>query len=164
MEILVVIVIIGILVSIGIGGLISSQKKGRDARRKEDLHQIAIALEVYYHDAGEFPQSDAGRIAGCGLAATPVPCDWGKMFSNDNGIYMVQLPVDPIKGYQYHYNSPDGSYFELYALIENQQDKDLIRNDSDVVRIFEGTNCEAASCNYAITSTNRQKPTPVDPT
>jgi prepilin-type N-terminal cleavage/methylation domain-containing protein len=46
-ELLVVIAIIGILASVILVSLNSARTKARDARRKSDLHQISIALELY---------------------------------------------------------------------------------------------------------------------
>ena len=45
LELLVVMVILGLLAAIGLSSFISSQKKGRDARRKADLSSIQSALE-----------------------------------------------------------------------------------------------------------------------
>ncbi len=46
MEVMIAIAIIGILTSAALGSFISSQIKGRDARRKADLQQLARALEL----------------------------------------------------------------------------------------------------------------------
>ena len=48
LEILVVISIIGLLVAMGAASYSTAQKKGRDARRKEDIRAIQNAMEQCY--------------------------------------------------------------------------------------------------------------------
>lgn len=55
LELLVVISIIGILVAIGSASYSTVQKKGRDARRKEDLKAIQNALEQSYSVDSAYP-------------------------------------------------------------------------------------------------------------
>jgi prepilin-type N-terminal cleavage/methylation domain-containing protein len=59
-ELLVVIAIIGILSSVVLASLNSARAKGRDARRMSDLHNIQLALELYYDKFGTY------RVAGTG--------------------------------------------------------------------------------------------------
>ena len=54
-ELLVVIAIIGLLASIVLVSVNSAREKARDARRKADLHQIQLALEMYYDNNGHYP-------------------------------------------------------------------------------------------------------------
>lgn len=54
-ELLVVIAIIGLLASIVLVALNSARIKARDARRKSDLKQIQIALELFYDKYGYYP-------------------------------------------------------------------------------------------------------------
>ncbi len=53
-ELLVVIAIIGLLASIVLVSLNSARAKARDARRLSDMHQILLALEMYYDDNGHY--------------------------------------------------------------------------------------------------------------
>jgi len=148
-ELLIVIAILAILTVLGISSFSTSQMKSRDARRKADLENIAKALETYYNDHGEYPISSGNT----GIAGQV----WGNPFSDPDSLgetlYMNVLPSDP-NSYNYYYDSADGSYFQLYAYLENQQDGDLTRDAEDVVMVYSGTDCDIGTCNYGIASTN----------
>ncbi len=58
-ELLVVISIIGVLSSVVLASLNSARMKARDARRLSDMHQIQLALAMYYDNNNQYP-SDAG--------------------------------------------------------------------------------------------------------
>jgi len=147
LELLVVMVILGLLATLGLGSFRSSQLKARDARRKNDLKQITNSLETYYNDRGAYPLNRVDfRIQGCGAVAAPSVCPWGDAFSDENQtVYMVKLPSDPA-GMSYHYES-DGTYFQLYAYLENTLDTDL--------GIYTGKLCGPVTCNYGVSSSNR---------
>lgn len=131
-ELLVVISILSVLVSIVAGGFRNSQARGRDAQRKSDLKQIAGALELYYSDYNKYPDT--------------IP--WGAEFTDGKTIYMKQVPEDPVSSLGYTYivpDSPINDMFQLYAYLENTQDKDIISTNA---------NCVSKTCNFGISSTN----------
>jgi len=143
MEILIVIAMLGILATIIFGSYLSSLKKGRDSRRKQDLEQVSRALELYYSEQGRYPQESE--------------VTFGQKLDNPNSddddiFYMKQLPVDPMESYQYDYvvDSSDYQSYQLYSCLEN--DDDLDYNLSD----FSGTNCgtNCSPCHYGIASPN----------
>ncbi len=147
-ELLIVIAILGILATIGIISFTSSQAKGRDAKRKTHLSQIAQALELYYNDKGKYPNVDAsGNIRGCGTDAVNT-CTWGaSAFSNTTTgtIYMTELPTDP-SSYRYYYiGTSSGTTYKLYAYLENSKDQSIIETDYS---------CGSVNCNYGISSAN----------
>ena len=77
-ELLVVIAIIGLLSTLSIIALNSARAKARDAKRVSDVKQIQIALEMYYNDAGNYPDtvSTSTPIASGGhtfLRVVPTP-------------------------------------------------------------------------------------------
>lgn len=156
MELLVVIAILGVLIVAGLGSFTSSQKKSRDVRRKNDLRQISLAMETYYNDFGAYPESDVStnQIKGCGIDGQQL-CEWGDPWkktpaSGAPTVYMIALPSDPQSGRSYYYES-DGSYFKLYASLENELDTGAGINQSGYgTRICGGT----YSCTYGISSTN----------
>lgn len=138
MELLIAIAILGILATVGMGSYFSSFKKGRDARRKADLEQVQRALEMYYNDHGRYPDS----------------LPWGEQFTVGTTIYMQKLPEDPKSDYDYQYATDTsvetpGSYFKLYACLENT-------NDLQIGTPNETVNCGGCedSCNYGISSPN----------
>jgi general secretion pathway protein G len=151
-ELLIVIVIIGILVTMGIFAFQSSQKKSRDSKRKSDLNQISKALEMYNNDRGVYPNDSSGRIAGCESTFT-LPCEWGNIFGNGSTVtYMVKLPKDPTSTWQYTYKPATKGYY-LYARLENAQDVS-IPADGKVYNVM----CGDYNCNYVLTSVNTSEP------
>lgn len=108
-----VIVILGILASLIIGNFVTSLKKGRDARRKEDLVQIQRALEMYYEDQRLYPTA----------APNPNPLPFGSTLTDpaSGKVYMEKLPSDPSGGTTTYGYASDGTYYHLYACLENDQ-------------------------------------------
>jgi len=156
MEILIVMVLLGFLVTAGVASYTSSLTKSRDTKRKNDLRQIAITLEAYNNDVGSYPLGDGeGEIMGCdGLA-----CQWGEAFQNGTTMYMVMLPGDAKSTQRYFYSSTDGSYFQLYARLENTKDSD-IPHEGDDAGAYNGVYCDnpagSLNCNYGVASSNTQ--------
>ncbi len=154
-ELMVVMIILGILATIGFTSFQNSQKKGRDARRKNDLRQVSLALEAYYNDYAKYPAQDAstGKIKGCGDSASPTACDWSTAFKfttpANAPTYMIKLPKDP-KGNWYYYYRISGSGFQLYARLENTDDPDYAAAG------FSGSpECSSGLvCTYGISSSN----------
>ncbi|OGK66308.1 hypothetical protein A2313_03640 [Candidatus Roizmanbacteria bacterium RIFOXYB2_FULL_41_10] len=144
MEILVVIAMIGILATIIMGTYLTSLKRGRDNRRKQDLEQVGRALELYYAQNNTYP--------------TMEEVIWGSPLYNpaDNTrFYMKQLPVDPSDPdgdtYNYYYNSSElDSYqsYQLYSCLENERDSSYQEYVADC-----GIGC-GNKCYYGIASPN----------
>jgi prepilin-type N-terminal cleavage/methylation domain-containing protein len=156
MELLIVIVLLGFLVTAGVASYSSSLTKSRDTKRKNDLRQIAITLEAYNNDIGSYPLGDSnGSIVGCNGSA----CPWGGAFQNATTLYMVTLPGDAKSTQRYFYVSPDGTYFQLYTRLENTKDSDIPRL-GDKPRAFNGVYCDnpagSLNCNYGVASSNIQ--------
>jgi prepilin-type N-terminal cleavage/methylation domain-containing protein len=59
-ELLVVIVIFVMLSAIVMASLSTSRQKGRDARRISDIHEVQLALELYYDGARSYPSTTPG--------------------------------------------------------------------------------------------------------
>lgn len=123
-ELMIVMAIIGMVATLGIGSYQISLKRARDAQRKTDLQQIRSALEIYRADQQVYP-STAGtyQIGGCGAGCT-IACGWGAKWECGSPLstYMDKLPTDP-KGVNYRYSS-SGSIYTLEACLENSNDPD----------------------------------------
>ncbi len=95
-ELLVVIAIIGVLSSIVLSSLNSARIKGRDAKRKMELHSLEVAIMLYYDTMGNFPDNaSGGGVSG-----------WPATYMAQLAPYMPNLPMDPNnEGWRYY-----GSY------------------------------------------------------
>lgn len=151
-ELLVVMAIIGVLASLAVGSFRTAQMRGRDAQRKSDLKQISHSLELFYSDYGRYPDATGNLIAACPYPAGTV-CTWGvEEFRDSRGTtYFKVMPKDPTSNFNYVYrvvpNSSNQKY-QLFAKLENSQDKDL-----DLTITNNGCG-GTGNCNYAVTSAN----------
>lgn len=141
-ELLVVIAILGILAGLITGNFFTSLKKGRDARRKQDLENIQKGLELYYEDNKAYPSAITSGSALC----HPNGCG--------TRTYMQKVPSDP-SGFTYKY-IPDAttySYYKLYSCIESSLDQ-----GAGVVQSgYSGTDCACSGtsiCKFGVSSTN----------
>lgn len=162
-ELLIVIVLIGILVTMGTFAFQASQKKSRDSRRKSDLSQVTRALEMYNTDVGVYPAAgtggDEGKIVGCG-DVTKTVCSWGGSFANTTkATYMIKLPIDPTSGRTYYYERVGTNGYRLYARLENSEDSSIPTTDPKVYN-KKCSSSPVVCCNYVITSPNVAEPTP----
>jgi general secretion pathway protein G len=133
-ELLVAVAILGVLTTVGLGSFQSSQMKSRDAQRKSDLSQIQKALEMYYNDKGGYP-----------LSIPEAGSEWKDASVSGGALYMKSVPGDP-RGGSYCYES-DGTYYKIYAKLENKKDPKIITPSSSV--------CTAANgYNYGVSSSN----------
>jgi len=137
-EMLVVIAIIAVLASIVLVSVNGYMAKARDARRKAEIKQISIALEMNYAKHGAYTQpenmcSDTsyGGLGECG--ATGDSGDWDPSSDLRDLIsdgFMNVLPKDPINSSTYKYtyepsnanelapNTPGGIAYTLCATLE----------------------------------------------
>jgi prepilin-type N-terminal cleavage/methylation domain-containing protein len=82
-ELLVVIAIIGILATIVLVSLNTARAKARDARRSSDMHQIALAMEMFYDSQTPASYPNIADAAALIPAASAI------------GTYMNPVPLDP---------------------------------------------------------------------
>lgn len=149
-ELLVVIAVIGTLaaglvVIINPAGMLS---KARDAERKSDLTQLQRALEAYYDDYNEYPQSGSEYVIG--------DVSWG----GDWSPYMTRLPQDPVSDQRYVYYST-GQIYRLYAHLETANDPQGCNINTEGINIecsnasgFMCGNDELHICTYGVSSPN----------
>src|SRR3989344_8676386 len=154
-ELMVVMAILGILA--GMIGMISgsARQKGRDARRKADLNQMAKAMEFYFNDNASYPGDNggSGQMYACGATGDSL-CDWGEEFANPNGtVYMAELPKDPAGAQHYFFFvTADGLSYQLDTRVENENDSQINHNAQEQPLYYSDTDCGAGLCNYGVSS------------
>jgi type II secretion system protein G len=118
-ELLVVISIISLLSSVILASLTSARSKARDAQRKLDLHNLALAINNYYSTNGYLPRNANGW---CTYITHP---SYTAAFSGDliPG-YLPKLPTDPknanaVGDYFYSNNNNIIGDFHVCAIMEN---------------------------------------------
>jgi len=134
-ELIVVIAILGLLSTVGLVSFRTAQIKGRDAQRKSDLAQVQKGLELYYNDHQSYPDS--------------LPAAGSSWQDANDTLYMKEMPEDSKFG-AYPYSS-DGTFYLLYARLENEQD---LCFEKGTCKDY-GLACGNENCNYAVASPNR---------
>ena len=119
-ELLVVIAIIGILASVVVVNVGSSQAKARDAKRVSDLKSVQIALELYYDKNSSYYKS--------GETCAGNWKDYTKRIFQElvDAGYLSQIPQDPkpvARGY--FISCPDPNYYVLRTELENNNNPAL---------------------------------------
>jgi general secretion pathway protein G len=111
-ELMLVVIIIGILVSMVVPRLVGRSEQARIAASLADINaNIATALDMYELDNGQFPSTEQGLQA---LVTkpdfVPVPAHW-------NGPYLKKIPLDPWqRPYEYKVPSSHNQDYDLYSL------------------------------------------------
>ena len=130
-ELLVVIAIIGLLSTISIIALNDARLRARDARRKADLKQIRLALEMYYDANGLYPPAGVCAYgSNCYIYSTS-----GASWFPALAPYLSKAPLDPKNNaggpwhtgnFSYSYGNvrADGQGFDLVGQLENHNDPD----------------------------------------
>lgn len=110
-EILVVLVIIGLLVSIVAPNVMDRADSARIQKVEADFNAIQTALKLYRLDNYMYPSSQQGLEALVSRPTSdPVPRNWRR------GGYLDSLPRDPW-GNPYGYESPAGDQeYDIYTL------------------------------------------------
>ena len=128
-ELLIVIALIAILAALAYVSFARALQNSRDSKRKNDLHELQTAIEVYYTDHGSYPDTGGawrGACAGFGNYDR----DGSNGYVPDVAPkYLKELPVDPRPAAHPNLDasctSPDVSCFlyrsdgEDYKLISN---------------------------------------------
>lgn len=110
-ELLVVIAIIGTLASVVLASLNSARVSARDAKRMADLRNLAVVLELYYHDNSRYPNE---TWCDSSIGAYGHPCsdisDGQDGWSTGSAFYTQivdggygSLPLDPINNTNHYY-------------------------------------------------------------
>ena len=163
-ELLVVIAIIGMLSSIVLASLNSARMKARDAKRIADFRQIQTALELFYDQAGRYPQSPGHPtweghwfyFSQC--LETGTNC--GFAISNYSPV-MAKVPQDPLQttpsnpddgGTTYYPGYPtgcsDGQSYRLAVLLET--DSQVLQSDLDGSFYSNNGGCNDSGRGYCV--------------
>ncbi|BFM17714.1 type II secretion system major pseudopilin GspG [Maricurvus nonylphenolicus] len=110
-EILVVLVIMGLLISIVAPNVLDRADEARIQKVEADFKVIETALKMYRLDNYSYPSSEQGLVALVEKTRVePLPRQW-----NPDG-YLEELPMDPW-GRPYRYLSPgEEKAFDIYTL------------------------------------------------
>lgn len=115
-ELLVVIAIIGILATLLLLQLGVARQRARDAKRIVDISQVRTAVELYFDDAGQYPQ--VNTFISLGTLLVPK--------------YMTQLPVDPLNNGNYSYNYAFTGLTKYHLWAELEQSASALKSDADI--------------------------------
>lgn len=115
-ELLVVIAIIGILATLLLLQLGVARQRARDAKRIVDISQVRTAVELYFDDAGQYPQ--VATFAALGALVVPK--------------YMTNLPVDPLNNGNYTYNYAYSGLTKFHLWAELEQSAAALKGDADI--------------------------------
>ena len=126
-ELLITIMIIGILVTIATFGLRQAQSSARDGKRKADLENISIGLELYRSDCNSYPDS-LNRLAN------------GSDCKGE--VYISTLPVDPLPPRVYTYTRVSPGSVVLCASLEQLPNPPVPTTNC-------GT-CNGSGCNWRV--------------
>jgi prepilin-type N-terminal cleavage/methylation domain-containing protein len=130
-ELLVVISIIGLLATIVMVSLGSARTKARDTRRKVDLEQIVLALEMYYSDYNTYVVPGTGWQGGSAGWFNYEGGTYPKSIAHgiEEAEYMSKAPRDPSissdNEVPQYMKYPCGNGFYVYARLENPSAEDL---------------------------------------
>lgn len=112
-ELLIVVSIISLLVITGFFLARSQYLKGRDARRKADIHKIQEAVEEYEKDHDCYPQPN---LVICQPGTGLIP-------------YISKVPCDPATGDKYYYENDNpkcAKWYRIFISLDNQNDKSIL--------------------------------------
>lgn len=158
-ELLVVIAIIGILAAVVMASLNSARAKSRDAKRKSDLHQISLALELNKATNNTYAIPNAPGYDWFSYIS-PYHTKSAAQSLVDEG-FMANAAVDPSgvttytaprQGYMYF---ADADHYTLWANLENPTAADLATQNSCYSSVYDShySSYPAASqMNYCISN------------
>ncbi len=109
-ELLVVIAIIGILASVVMASLNSTQSKARDARRMEDLSSMQKALALYMISHGTYP------IVSATTTLTGTDTVMAALIGAEAISATPKDPQSPVYDYTYMSNSIGNNYYLGFCL------------------------------------------------
>ena len=114
-ELLIAVSIIALMAVAGFFLAKSQYLKGRDARRKADIHKIQEALEEYEKDHDCYPAVDL-VVCQPGMGLIP---------------YVSKIPCDPATNLSYYYennNNVCAKWYRIFIFLDNLHDRNIIQS------------------------------------
>jgi len=131
-ELLVVIVVIGILVTITIVSYTGIQQRARDSERTSDVAQLKIALEKYHADKSKYP-----KVCPIDNIACPIG-----LLASELSPYLDAIPHDPRyavdSANDYLYVQSEVMY-DSYAILVHNEAAPVCKTGNDVAPGWWGT-------------------------
>lgn len=135
-ELLVVIAIIALLSSVVLATLSVSRARGRDAKRRSDLEQMRIALEMYYDAKGHYPGQSDGNCSALDARSFNAG---GCLQVLVAGGYIARLPADPLaSGADPLYRYDDYCGLPLPAMVSDQRYRFIANTETPADGIANG--------------------------
>ncbi|MDP3778923.1 MAG: prepilin-type N-terminal cleavage/methylation domain-containing protein [bacterium] len=147
-ELLVVIAIIGVLASVVLASLNTARAKARDARRRVDLKQVQLALELYYDSNNGYPSNGPAYWGNCSYFGSHPTSGATGWVPNLAPTYIPTLPLDPRPNgttgcYLYYSNGTDYKLI-AHGTMEIQGCPPIPINDSMYDPARSATQCTIA--------------------
>ena len=90
-ELLIVIIILAVLAGIAIPSYLSITKRAKESATEAEIASIAVAIEMYNADNGEYPSAATTAILGDYMAKVPVNDKWETpyVYNLTDGVYTL---------------------------------------------------------------------------
>ena len=116
-ELLVVIAILGLLATIVLVSLNSGRMKSRDVKRKADLRQISVAMELYFNTNNAYPSYAVDSCSATGVTGCT------GVYPLAIGTFISAMPRDPSNNTTRYYRvkaSTGANFCVIAANLENE--------------------------------------------
>lgn len=146
-ELLVVISIISLLSSIVLTSLSGVQAKARDVRRRSDLNQVKLALDLYFDSNNTYPSTGGSYWGNCSDFGSHPTSGANGWVPNLAPTLMPVLPLDPrpISTWGCYLYESDGINYKLIAHTTMETGcPPMPVNDSMYDPLRSGTQCTIA--------------------
>ncbi len=124
-ELLVAVTIMIVISAVGTISYRSSSLSARNNRRRADLEQVRMALELYREEIGVYPNVTSMTLLEGVLETT----------------YIKEMPVDPKDSFVYAYSYVDPYNYTICAYLEGE-----------AAGSYCGSACGVSGCNYRVSN------------